>query len=104
MKAKKATHAQVNAELNRLSGVRKISEATLEQLELDAVGDDVDDRAGVAGLVEVDAVVSGGDHDERSDALRVGERLRLLGSSHANLAPPTNAAFHGGFNNFRRSA
>jgi superfamily II DNA or RNA helicase len=27
------THAQVNAELNRLSGVRRVSEATLEQLE-----------------------------------------------------------------------
>ena len=27
------THAQVNAELNRLSGVRKVSEATIEQLE-----------------------------------------------------------------------
>jgi superfamily II DNA or RNA helicase len=27
------THAQVNAELNRRSGVRKVSEATLEQLE-----------------------------------------------------------------------
>jgi hypothetical protein len=28
------THAQVNAELNRRSGVGKISEATIEQLEL----------------------------------------------------------------------
>jgi hypothetical protein len=27
------THAQVNAELNRLSGVRRVSEATIEQLE-----------------------------------------------------------------------
>jgi hypothetical protein len=27
------SHPQVNAELNRLSGIRKISEATLEQLE-----------------------------------------------------------------------
>ena len=27
------THAQVNAELNRLSGVGKVSEATVEQLE-----------------------------------------------------------------------
>jgi superfamily II DNA or RNA helicase len=27
------THAQVNAELNRLSGVRRVSEATLDQLE-----------------------------------------------------------------------
>jgi superfamily II DNA or RNA helicase len=27
------THGQVNAELNRLSGVRKVSEATIEQLE-----------------------------------------------------------------------
>ena len=27
------SHPQVNAELNRLSGVRKISEATLDQLE-----------------------------------------------------------------------
>ncbi len=28
-----STHAQVNAELNRLSGVRRVSEATIEQLE-----------------------------------------------------------------------
>ena len=28
-----STHAQVNAELNRLSGVGKVSEATVEQLE-----------------------------------------------------------------------
>jgi hypothetical protein len=27
------THAQVNAELNRLSGVRRVSEATIDQLE-----------------------------------------------------------------------
>jgi len=27
------THAQVNGELNRLSGVGKVSEATVEQLE-----------------------------------------------------------------------
>jgi len=27
------THAQVNAELNRLSGVRRVTEATIEQLE-----------------------------------------------------------------------
>ena len=27
------SHAQVNAELNRLAGVRKVTEATLEQLE-----------------------------------------------------------------------
>jgi hypothetical protein len=27
------SHPQVNAELNRLSGIRRISEATLEQLE-----------------------------------------------------------------------
>ena len=27
------SHAQVNSELNRLSGVRKVSEATIEQLE-----------------------------------------------------------------------
>ena len=27
------THAQVNAELNRLSGVRRVTEATVEQLE-----------------------------------------------------------------------
>jgi hypothetical protein len=27
------THAQVNAELNRLTGVRRVSEATIEQLE-----------------------------------------------------------------------
>src|SRR4051794_4181633 len=34
------THGQVNAELNRLSGVRKVSEATIEQLERRiAVGD-----------------------------------------------------------------
>lgn len=32
------------------------------------------------------------------------ERLRLMGSSHANLAPPSNPAFHAGFNNYRRSA
>ena len=29
----KLTHAQVNAELNRLSGVRRVSEATLQELE-----------------------------------------------------------------------
>jgi superfamily II DNA or RNA helicase len=29
----KLTHAQVNAELNRLSGVRRVTEATIEQLE-----------------------------------------------------------------------
>jgi hypothetical protein len=27
------THAQVNAELNRLSGVRRVTEATIDQLE-----------------------------------------------------------------------
>jgi hypothetical protein len=29
----KLTHAQVNAELNRLSGVTRVSEATLQQLQ-----------------------------------------------------------------------
>ncbi len=34
------THAQVNAELNRLSGVRRISEATIDQLERRAIAAD----------------------------------------------------------------
>ena len=33
-RAANMTHAQVNAELNRLSGVRRITEATVEQLEI----------------------------------------------------------------------
>lgn len=41
---------------------------------------------------------------ETYDEEQERERLRMMGSSHASLSRPGDAAFHTGFNNYRRTA